>query len=211
MSYCLGPHGLQHARLPCPSPTPRACSNSCPLSWWCHPTISSSVFPFFSYLQSFPASGSFPVSQFFASGGQSIGASASASVLPMNIQDWFPLGWTGLISLESKGLSSVFSNTTVQKHQFFSAQLSVVRRKSLWKSEILAEAWVIRRRQPGEHLVEKHPRQGAWRVWETERRYSISHAFSGKKGEGTSIQSGAKKKKKNNFITSYKEAWRQRG
>ena len=101
-----------------------ACSNSCPSNQWCHPTISSSVIPFSSYLQSFPASGSFPMSQFFALGGQSIGASASASVLPMNIQDWFPLRWTGWISLQSKGLSRVFSNTTVQKHQFFSAQLS---------------------------------------------------------------------------------------
>ena len=97
------------------------CSNSCPLSWWCHPTILSSVIPFSSCLQSFPASGSFPMSQFFTSGGQSIGVSASASVLPMNIQDWFPLGLTGLVSLQSKGLSRVFSNTTVQKHQFFGA------------------------------------------------------------------------------------------
>ena len=104
--------GLQHARPPCPSPTPRACSNSCALSWWCHPTISSSVVPFSSHLQSFPESGSFPVSQFFASGGQNIGVSASASVLPVHIQDWFPLGWTDLISLQSKGLSRVFSNTT---------------------------------------------------------------------------------------------------
>jgi len=124
MSDSLWPHGLQHTRLPCPSPTPGACANSCPLSWWYHPTISSSV-PFSSRLQSFPASGSFPMSQFFTSGGQSIGVSASASVLPMNIQDWFPLGLTGLISLQSKGLSRVFSNTTVQKHQFFSAQLSL--------------------------------------------------------------------------------------
>ena len=121
----LRPHGLQHARLLCPSPIPRACSNSCPLSQWCHPTISSSLFPFSSHLQSFPASGSFPVSQFFTSGGQSIGASASASVLPMNIQDWFPLGWTGLIFSQSKELSRDFSNTTVQKHQFFGAQLSL--------------------------------------------------------------------------------------
>ena len=120
----LRPHGLQHTRLPCPSPTPRACSNSCPSSWWCHPTISSSVIPFSSRLQSFPASGSFPVSQFFPSGGQSTGVSASTSVLPMNIQNWFPLWLTGLISLWSKWLSRVFSNTTVQKHQFFSAQLS---------------------------------------------------------------------------------------
>ena len=119
----LRPHGLQHTRLPCPSPTPRAFSNSCPLSQWCHPTISSSVIPFSSCLQSFLASGSFPMSQFFASGGQSIGA--SASVFPMNIHDWFPLGLTGLISLLSKGLSRVFFNTTVQKHQFFGSQLSL--------------------------------------------------------------------------------------
>ena len=101
----LGPHGLQHARLPCPSPTPRACSDACPSSQWCHPTISSSVVPFYSCLQSFPASGSFPMSQFFASGGQSIGISASASVLTMNIQDWFPLQLTGLTFLLSQGLS----------------------------------------------------------------------------------------------------------
>ena len=119
------PHGLQYARLPCPSPTPGAYSNSCPLSWWCYPTISSSVVPFSSCLQSFPASGSFQMSQFFASCGQSIGVSTWASVLPMNIQDWFPLGWTAWISLLSKGLSRVFSNTTVQKHQFFTAQLSL--------------------------------------------------------------------------------------
>ena len=124
VSDSLWPHGLQHARLPCLSPIPRVYSNSCPLSRWCHPTISSSVVPF-SHLQSFPASGSFPVNQFFASGGQSIGVLASAAVLPMNIQDWFPLGWTGWISLQSKGLSRVFSNTTVQKHQFFGAQLSL--------------------------------------------------------------------------------------
>ena len=116
-SNSLWPHGLQHTRLLCPSPTPRAYSNSCPLSRWCHPTISSSVIPFSSCLQSFPASGSFLVSQLFASIGQSIGASASASVLPMNIQDWFPLRLT-------KGLSRVFCNTTVQKHQFFGAQFS---------------------------------------------------------------------------------------
>ena len=107
------------------SPSPGACLNSCPLSWWCHPIISSSVVPF-SYRQSFLASGSFPISQFFASGGQSIGVSASASVLPMNIQDWFPSGSTGLISLYSKELSRVFSSTTVQKHQFFGAQLSLL-------------------------------------------------------------------------------------
>ena len=119
MSSSLQPHGLH-----CPSPTPRACSNSCPLSWWCHPTISFSVIPFSSCSQFFPASGSFSRSQFFASGGQSIGASASALALQMTIQGWFPLGLSGLISLLSKGLSRVFSNTTVQKHQFFGAQLS---------------------------------------------------------------------------------------
>ena len=122
--HSLRPHGLQHARLPCPSATPRAYSNSCPSSQWCHPIISSSAVPF-SCHQYFPESGSFPMSQFFTSGGQSIGVSASASVLPMNIQDWFPLGWTGLISLESKRISRVFSNTTVQKHQFLGAQLSL--------------------------------------------------------------------------------------
>ena len=116
-------HGLQHARPLCPSPTPGVYSNSCPLSWWYHPTISSSVVPFSSCLQSFPASGSFQMSQFFASCSQNIGVSALRSVLSVNIQDWFPLGWTGWISLQSKGLSRVFSNTTVQNHQFFGTQL----------------------------------------------------------------------------------------
>ena len=125
MSDSLWPHGLQHTRLPCPPPTPGAYSNLHRFSQWCYPTISSSVIPFSSRLQSFPALGSFPMSQFFVSGGQSIGASASASVLPMNIQDWFPLGLTGWISLLSKGLSRVFSNTTVQKHQFFGTQISL--------------------------------------------------------------------------------------
>ena len=125
MSDSLWRHGLQHTRPLCPSPTRRVYWNSCPSCRWCHPTISSSVVPFFSCPQSFPTWGSFPASQFFASGGQSIGVSASASVLPMNIQDWFPLGWTGWISLQSKGLSGVFSNTTVQKYQFFGAQLSL--------------------------------------------------------------------------------------
>ena len=116
MSDSLRPHGLQHVRPPCPSPTPGVYSNSCLLSQWCHPTISFSAIPFSSCLQSFPASRSFPMSQFFASSGQSIGASASATVLPVNIQDWFPLGLTGLISFQSKGLSRVFSSTKVQKH-----------------------------------------------------------------------------------------------
>ena len=124
VSNSLRPHGLQHTRPSCPSPAPGVYSNSCPSSRWCHPTISSPVIPF-SHLQSFPASGSFQMSQFLASGGQSIRVSASASVLPVNIQAWSPLGWTGWISLQSKGLSRVFSNTTVQKHQFFSAQLSL--------------------------------------------------------------------------------------
>ena len=121
----LQPHGLQHARPPCPSPTLEVYQNSCPLSRWCHPTISSSVVPSSSCLQSFSASGSFQISQLFASGGQSIGVSASASVLPKTIQDWSPLEWTGWISLQFKGLSRVFSNTTVQKHQFFGTQLSL--------------------------------------------------------------------------------------
>ena len=124
VSNSLWSHGLQYARLPCISPTSRACSNSCSLGWWCHLTISFSVIPF-SHLQSCPASGSFPMTQFFTSGGQSIGVSASTSVLPMNIQDWFPLGLTGLISLRPRDSQErVFSNTTVQNHQFFSAQLS---------------------------------------------------------------------------------------
>ena len=122
--------------FPCPSPTSGACSNSCPLCWWCHPTILSSDVPFSSCLQSFPASGSFQMSQLFISGGQCTVASASASVLPMNIQDWFPLGLTGLISLQSKGLSRVFSKTTVQKHQFFSAQLS------LWSNSHI-HTWIL--------------------------------------------------------------------
>ena len=125
MSDSLRPHEPQHARPPCPSQTPRVHPNPCPSSRWCHPTISSSVVPFSSCPQSFPASGSFPVSQLFTSGGQSIGVSASASVFPMNTQDWSPSGWTGWISLQSKGLSRVFYNTTVQKHQFFGAQLSL--------------------------------------------------------------------------------------
>ena len=128
--------GLQHARLPCPSLSPEVCSNSCPLSWWCHPTISSSVFPFFSCPQSLQASGSFPMSWLFTSGGQSIGASASSSVLPTNIQDWFPLGLTGLISLLAKWLSRVFSSITVQKHQFFSTQ------PSLWSNSHI-HTWLL--------------------------------------------------------------------
>ena len=124
MSNSLWPHGLRHARPSCPSPTPGAYSNSCPSSRWCHPTISSSVVPFSSHLQSFQASGSFLMNQFFTSGRQNIGVSVSASVLPMNIQDGFPLGWIGWISLQSKGLSRVFSKTTVQKHQFFGFQPS---------------------------------------------------------------------------------------
>ena len=124
VSDSLWPHESQHARPPCPSPTPGVHSNSCPSSQWYNPAISSSVIPFSSCPQSLPASGSFPMSQLFAWGGQNIGVSASASVLPMNTQDQSPLGWTGWISLQSKRLSGVFSNTTVQKHQFFGAQLS---------------------------------------------------------------------------------------
>ena len=124
VSDSLQTHGLQYARPPCPSPTSGVYSNSCPMNRWCHKTISSSVDPFSSHLQSFPASGSFPMSQCCASGSQSFGVSASTSVLPMNTQDWSPLGWTGWISLQSKGLWRVFSNTTVQKHQFFGTQPS---------------------------------------------------------------------------------------
>ena len=135
VSDSLLPYGLQYPGLPCPSPTPRACSNSCPLSQWCHPVISSSIIPF-SCLQSLSASGSVLISQFFTSGGQSIGASASSSVLPMNIQDWFLLGLTDLISLWPKGLSRIFSNTTVRKHQFFCTQLS------LWSSSHM-HTWLL--------------------------------------------------------------------
>ena len=136
VSNYLWPCGLQHARIPCPSPSPGAYSNSCPLSQWCHPNISSYIIPCPSCLQSFPALGSFPMSQFFASGGQSIGASASASVFPMNIQCWFSLGLTVLISLLSKGFLIVFSNTTVGKHQCFSAQ------PSLWSNSNI-HTWLL--------------------------------------------------------------------
>ena len=136
MSNSLQPHGLKHARLPIPSPFPWVCPNSCPLSQWCLPTISSSVVPFSSCLQSLPASRFYLVSWLFTLGGQSIGASASGSVLPMNIQDWFPLGLTGLISLLSKGLSRVFSNTIVQKHQFFNTQ------PSLWSNSHVC-TWLL--------------------------------------------------------------------
>ena len=140
MSNSLQPHGWQHTRLPHRSPTSEACLNSHPSSWWCHPNIWTSVVPFSSCLPSFPASGSFPRSQFFASGSQSIGASASATVLPMNIQDWFPLGWTGWILLLSKELSRVFSNTTVWKHQLFCAQLS------LWFNSHI-HTWLLKKTQ----------------------------------------------------------------
>ena len=141
MSNSSQPQGWQHARLPCPSPYPRVCPSSCTLCQWCHPIIWSSVALFSFCLQSFPASGPFPMSWLFASGGQSIGASASALVLPMSIQSWFPLGWTGLISLLSKGLSRVFSNTTVQKHQFFGAL------PSLWSSSHI-HTWLLERPHP---------------------------------------------------------------
>ena len=140
-SDSLRPHELQHARPPCPSPTPRVYTNPCPSSWWCHPAISSSVVPFSSCPQSLPASEPFPMSQLFASGGQSIAVSASTWVLQMNTQDWFPSGWTSGISLQSKGLSRVFSNTMLQKHQFFGAQLS-----SLSNSHI--HTWLLEKTQP---------------------------------------------------------------
>ena len=144
MPDSLWPQGLQHDRLPCPSPTSRTCSNSCPSSGWCHPIISSSIIPFSFFLQFSPTSGSFLRSHFFTSGSQSIGASASASVLPMNIQDWLPLGWPGWISFQSKGLSRVFSNTTVQKHQFFGHFMRRV--DSLEKTLMLGEIGGRRRR-----------------------------------------------------------------
>ena len=141
MSDSLRPHGLQHARPPCPSPTPGVYSDSCPFSWWCHPTISSSVITFSSHLKSFPASGSFQMNQFFLSGGQSIEVSASTSVLPMNIQDWFPLGLTDWFSLLSKGLSRIFSSTTTQQHPFFGVQ------PGLWSNShihtwLLEKSWL---------------------------------------------------------------------
>ena len=141
MSNSLQPHEPQHARPPCPSPTPEIYSNSCPLSRWYHPTISSSVVPFSSCPQSLPASGSFPMSQLFTAGGQSIGVSASAPVLPMNTQDLSPLGWTGWISLQSKGLSRVFANTTAQKHKFFGSQLSL-------ESNSYIHTWLLKKPKP---------------------------------------------------------------
>ena len=137
MSDSLWPHALQHARPPCLSPAPGVYSNSCPFNRWCLPTISLAVIPFSSHLQSFPTSGSFQTSQFFASGNQSIGISALASVLPMNIQDWFPLELTGLISLQSEGLSSMFSSTTIRKHQFFRPQPSLWSNSHIWKTMTL--------------------------------------------------------------------------
>ena len=136
----MTPRTTAQHRLPCPSPSPGAHSNSCPSSRWRHPTISASVVPFSFCFQSFPASGSFQINRFFASGGQNVGVSASASVLPMNIQDWFPLGWTGWVSLQSKGLSRVFSNTTVQKHRFFSTQ---VQRRWLFRTFYLVQLFLI--------------------------------------------------------------------
>ena len=136
VSNFLWPHGLQHASLPCPSPCPGTCSSSCPLTWWCHPALSSSDTLLFPCLLSFRASGSFPISWFFASGGQSIGALVSASALPVIIQGWFSLGLTDLISFLSKGLSRVFSNTTVQKHQFFGVQ------PSLWSNSHI-HTWIL--------------------------------------------------------------------
>ena len=140
MSHSLWPHGLQHSRFPCPSPSPGACSNSCLLSRWCHPNIMPSVIPFSSCLQSFPASGSFLISRLLASSGQTVGASASGSDLLVNIQDWFPLGWIGWITLQPKGLSRVFSNTTVQKHQLFGIQ------PSSWSSFHI-HTWLLERPQ----------------------------------------------------------------
>ena len=150
VSDSLRPHGLQHTRPPCPSPTSGVYSNSCSLSWWCHPAISSSVLPFSSCPQSFPTSGSFPVSQLFASSGQSIEVSASTSVLPMNTQDWSPLECTGWTSLQSKGLSRIFLNTTVQKHQFFITQLSLQSNSHIhtWLRKTIALPICVSKYQP---------------------------------------------------------------
>ena len=144
----LASYRLGFRRFPCPAPAPRAYSNSHPSSWWCHPTLSSSVIPFSSHLQPFPASGSFPMSQFFASGGHSIRVSPSAAVLPMNIQDWFPLELKGLISLQSKGLSRVFSNITVQIHQFFGAQLSLWSNSHIYTCAVLSHSVMSDSLQP---------------------------------------------------------------
>ena len=170
MSNSLQPHGLQHIRPPCPSPTPGVHPNPCPLSRWCHPAISSSVIPFSSCPQSFPASESFQMSQLFASGGQSIRVSASTSVLPLNTQDWFPLGWTGWISLQSKGLSRVFSSTAVQKHQ----SVNTVCGFPWWLS---GKESAYQCRRSGFHLGQKDPLEKemathsssfAWRIQWTE-------------------------------------------
>ena len=149
MSNSLQPHGLQHARPPCPSPTPGVYSNSCSLSQWCHPTNSSSVVPFSSCLQSFPTSGSFKMSQLFAWGSQNIGVSASTSVLPMNTQDWSPLGWTGWNSFQAKELSRVFSKTIVQKHQFFGTQLS------LWSNSQIC-TWLLEKHTHTHTRIHRH-------------------------------------------------------
>ena len=153
VSYSLQPHGLHHAMFLCPSLSPRVCSNSCPLSWWYHPRVSSSVAPFSSCLQSLPASGSFPMSQFFVSGDQNTGVSASASVLPMNIQGWFHLGLTDLTSLQSKGPSRFFSSTTVRKHQFFGTQpflwsnshicTWLLKKPQFWLYRLLSAKWCL--------------------------------------------------------------------
>ena len=170
MPDSLWPHGLQHARLPCPSPSPGVYPSSCPLHWWCHPTISTSVTTFFFCLQSFSASGSFPMSPLFTSGGQSIGALVSASVLPMNIQGWFPLGFTGLITLQSKGLSIIFSSTTIWKHKFFGTQTSLVA-QMVKHLPMTQETWV--RSLGWEDLLEKematHSSILAWKIpWKEE-------------------------------------------
>ena len=158
----LQPHELQHARPPCPSPTTRVYSNSCPLSWWCHPSISSSVVLFSSCPQSLLPSGSFPMSQLFSSGGQSTGVSASASVLPMNTQDWSPLGWTGWI-LQFKGLSGILSNSTVQKHQLFGSQLSAI----LPSSVLTGCPGTIRESNTWRETrcYVTHPQEGGSRFW----------------------------------------------
>ena len=209
------PWGAKH-QLPCPSPTPGACSNSCPLSQWCYLAISSSVIPFSSCSQSFPASGSFPMSQLFASGAQSIGVSASASLFSMNIQDRFPLGWTGLISLLSKGLSRVFSNTTVQKHQFFSAQLCYwsnshthtwpLEKPWLWLDEPLSSAhmpacWQI------SHIPSRLEKYPSWYGIPRSKRGITPIWSSDKKRNGCVMNSSGKKSPMERMESEFSPSW----
>ena len=196
LSDSLRPHGLQHARLPCPSPTPGVYSKSCPLSRWCHPTILSSVTPFSSSLQSFPASGSFPMSQLFTSGGQSIGLSALTSVLPMNTQDWSPLGWTGRISLQSTGLSTVFSSTTVQK-EGKAARVFLSRGPGGRVLTVCLEPTGLACRVYLEIQSAGKPWESRWGIWQ--KSYDTIHPHTGEQRAGESVQSCFRKSKYNSI------------